>query len=368
MWFIYAVSSAILFGLTGFFMKISQMRRGSTPHLLLGLYAAGTLGFAVNSALEGSLRPALGDWRLWVAGAVIGAGSALGNIVFMKALDYGPASLSSPLMNLNILLVIVMSMVLYGEGLNAPELAGALLLVLSAALVAIRPKEPLSIRERVWFGLVALGSVLFFFRNGGLKVTAELGLSNTPILFYSYALSVVWFAAALLPRRRGAGQASATAERASAAIARVITPASSPVTAAGRGDAPATTTPPALTDGQPAEAGAGTDRAPAPPPAATFAARPSAPASAATARAGAQLSAARTGLRWGLLSGAFSYAGLQLYSVALQTGPATLAAPIFSTYGLVVVAGSVLVFKERLTRLQKLAILLLFTGLVLVKL
>ncbi|WP_187274040.1 hypothetical protein [Paenibacillus sp. N3.4] len=31
MWFIAAVGSAILFGLTGFFMKGSQMRKGSTP-------------------------------------------------------------------------------------------------------------------------------------------------------------------------------------------------------------------------------------------------------------------------------------------------------------------------------------------------
>ncbi|MCD1259751.1 EamA family transporter [Paenibacillus athensensis] len=336
MWFLYAVSSAILFGLTGFFMKISQMRRGSTPHLLLGLYAAGSLGFALNSALEGSLLAALLDWRLWAAGAVIGAGSALGNVVFIKALDYGPASLTSPLMNLNILLIIVMSMVVYGEGLSAPELAGALLLVLSAALVAIRPKEPLSIRERIWFGLVALGGVLFFFRNGGLKVTAELGLANTPILFYSYALSVVWFAAALLPWRSGT-RLTADSVNGQAAPA-VLTPV-----AAAAPAALSPTTPAAI---------------PAPP------RHAAAPVTAEATR----FNAARTGLRWGLLSGAFSYAGLQLYSVALQTGPATLVAPIFSTYGLVVVAGSVLVFKERLNRLQILALLLLFIGFILVKL
>ena len=36
-------------------MKVSQMRGGSTRVLLFGLYASGTLGFGVHSALEGTL-------------------------------------------------------------------------------------------------------------------------------------------------------------------------------------------------------------------------------------------------------------------------------------------------------------------------
>ena len=39
-------------------------------------------------------------------------------------------------------------------------------------------------------------------------------------------------------------------------------------------------------------------------------------------------SAASTGLKWGLIAGLFSYAGLQLYAVALQTGQASIAAPV----------------------------------------
>lgn len=53
MWFEGAVMSALLFGLTGFFMKISQMRKGSNSHLLLGLYISGSLGFLINALLIG---------------------------------------------------------------------------------------------------------------------------------------------------------------------------------------------------------------------------------------------------------------------------------------------------------------------------
>ncbi|MEW9700748.1 EamA family transporter [Paenibacillus sp. SI8] len=291
MWFIVAVGSAVLFGLTGFFMKVSQMRKGSTPHLLLGLYLTGTLGFAVNSLLESSFH--LGDWRLWLGGLIIGIGSGWGNLVFMKALDNGPASLTAPLMNLNIVLVILMSVWFYGETIQGIEVGGVVLLLASAVLVSIRLKEPLTIKEKKWFGLVALGGLLFFFRNGGLKVTAELGLANTPILCYSYLLSAIWFAFAA-----------------------------------------------AKTQQSPAQ-----------------------PDTIVTSDA-----ARRTGLLWGLLSGCFSYGGLQLYSAALQMGPGSIVAPIFSTYGLVVVVGSVLVYKEKLTILQGLALALLFAGLIFVKL
>ncbi|KQX45236.1 EamA family transporter [Paenibacillus sp. Root444D2] len=295
MWFIAAVGSAVLFGLTGFFMKVSQMRQGSTPHLLLGLYLTGTLGFAVNSLWEGSLF--LDDWRVWLAGIIIGVGSGWGNVVFMKALENGPASLTAPLMNLNILLVILMSVTIYNEHINSTEAGGIVLLIASAVLVSIKLKEPLTIKEKKWFALVALGGLLFFFRNGGLKVTAELALANTPILLISYLLSAIWFAIAA---------ANHTKKQQKPVQQGLI---------------------------------------------ATYDALPS-----------------RTGLLWGLLSGCFSYGGLQLYSVALQMGPGSIVAPIFSTYGLVVVIGSVLVYKERLTLFQTIALFLLFAGLVLVKL
>lgn len=285
MWFVLAILSALLFGLTGFFMKVSQMKKGSTPYLLLGLYITGTLGFLVQSLSSGNLD--VGNARLWFWGILIGVGSGWGNVVFMRALELGPASLTAPLMNINIVLVILLSTFYYHEPLSLVKALGALLLITSAVLVAIRVNEPLSIREKKWFALVILGGLLFFLRNGGLKITAELGLANSAILLYSYLLSAIWFGLAIKPSR-----ATTARERASH----------------------------------------------------------------------------RTGFIWGLISGFFSYGGLQLYSAALQLGPGNIVSPIFSTYGLVVVVGSVLVYKERLTPLKAVALVILFIGLLLVKL
>jgi drug/metabolite transporter (DMT)-like permease len=76
----------------------------------------------------------------------------------------------------------------------------------------------------------------------------------------------------------------------------------------------------------------------------------------------------RTGLIWGLVSGVFSYGGFQLYAAVLQSGPANIVSPIFSTNGLVVVIGSILFYQEKLTKLQIIALLMLFAGLLFVKL
>ncbi|GFN31654.1 DMT family transporter [Paenibacillus xylaniclasticus] len=290
MWLITAIGSAVLFGLAGWWMKVSQMKGGSSNGLLFGLYVSGTLGFGIHSAAEGTLA-SLADWRLLAAGFFIGAGSAWGNALFMKALEYGPASLTSPLTNMNIALVVGMSVVVYDEPVSAAEWIGIALLLLSVVFVSIRGKEPLTVTQRRWFVLVLAAIFLFAFRNGGLKVTEQLELASAPVLLVGYALSLLWF------------------QRLDALDRSRIVPASSPDPVA----------------------------------------------------------ASRRGFRWGLLAGVFSYAGLQLYAIALESGKASIAAPIFATNSLVVALGSIVLYQERLTKLQWAAFVLTLAGLAVIR-
>jgi uncharacterized membrane protein len=66
-------------------------------------------------------------------------------------------------------------------------------------------------------------------------------------------------------------------------------------------------------------------------------------------------------------AGFFSFAGMQLYAIALDLGPASIIAPIFSTNSLVVALLSILVFRERLSLMQSVSLILLFAGLVLIR-
>lgn len=296
MWFAAAIGSAILFGLAGWWMKVSQMQNGSSAYLLLGLYLSGTCGFGIHAAAEHSLLPSLGDPRVWLAGLLIGAGSALGNALFMKALEYGPASLTSPLTNMNIILVIGLGLLVYDEPLSGTELTGVLLLLIAVVLVSIRTKAQDARIQSQWYFYVGISIVLFAIRNGGLKVTDELGLESAPILFVAYSLSILWFAWAAwkvqLPVVKAEMHGSDNGRRSAAAI----------------------------------------------------------------------------GMRWGILAGLFSYGGLQLYAISLETGQASIAGPIFSANSLVVAIGAIALYRERLSAKQWIAFVMTIIGLILIRL
>jgi uncharacterized membrane protein len=283
MWFFTAILSALLFGLAGFIMKYGSAKKGSILHLLCGLYFSGSIGFLVVALLTGGLQVSL---YIVIAGLIVGIGSTLGNLYFMKALDYGPASLTSPLTNTNLILVVMMSIFMYGESLSYIEIFAVFIIILSVSLIPFDPNESLSIHNKAWYGLVGISIILFFFRNGGLKITEELGFSNTTVLFYGYLFGVVWTGLHLLKNKRDLK----------------VVPTSLSI---------------------------------------------------------------RIGWICGIITGVFSFAGMQLYAHALAIGPASIVSPIFATNSLVVALLSILWFKERLSKLQVVALIGTVIGIIL---
>lgn len=285
MWFFWALLSSVTFGMSGFLMKVSSARRGSVTHTLWSLYLIGTLGFAIWVAVTGQFRL---DLPILLGGLIVGLGSAAGNWLFMLALAKGPASLTSPLVNTNILLIIAFSVTWYGEHLSLNEWAGVILLVGAVFLIPIDPDEELSIRNRSWYTLVIAATLFFTFRNGGLKVTEEMDMAGETVLFYGYLFSWLWMSVEILRRSRSQQETR------------------DPI-------------------------------------------------------------GIRTGLLWGGIAGIFSFIGMQLYTLALIGGPASIVAPLFATNSLVVALLSIRFFRERLSPLQKTSLFLLFVGLALTR-
>lgn len=204
----------------------------------------------------------------------------------MKALDYGPASLTSPVTNGNILFIVGLSVLYYGEQLSLNEWIGTCLLILAMMLLPIDPNEQLRIRHHSWYFLVIAAMFLFFLRNGGLKITEEMNLPNVMILFVGYFFGFIWF--------------SLKAKH---------------------------------------------------------------PKHLSTTK-----SAKRIGLYWGIGSGLFSFAGMQMYALALEEGPASIVSPIFATNSLVVAILSIWIFRERLSIIQTLSLIIFVTGLISIRL
>ena len=278
MWILTALSAALFFGICTVFFKVNAARANSLNTFLCGLYLGGAAGFAIIARETG---PWPLDFSYMTAAMVVAIGSAGGNWLFSRALDVGPVSLTSPLINLNAVYVVLLSVVCYGESLGPTEAVCISLLFASICILPIDPDEKRTIQNRRWYGLVLLAGAVFALRNGGLKVTAELGLQNTVVLLYAYVGSFCWF-------------------------------------------------------------GVGAVR---------------------------QKKRQRTGpsLGLGLVAGLFSFGGLQAYAHALQQGPASIVAPIFATYSLVAGLLSILLLKERPSRLQWAALMLFVSALVTLK-
>lgn len=191
MWFIIAVIAALLFGVGGFLFKYSTMHTQNTiSFVMLGLYLTGTPLFLATALITDTLTFSL---KLFAAGLFVGAGSFLGNFCYVRAMRLGPVSLTGPLANSNIVLIILMSVLFYGEAVGVKDVVGVILLLVAVSAIAIDPNESLSIKSRWWYVLVAVSIVLFFMRNGGLKITQEADLENTPVLLYGYAIGIVYF-------------------------------------------------------------------------------------------------------------------------------------------------------------------------------
>jgi drug/metabolite transporter (DMT)-like permease len=188
MWLTAAFLSALVFGISGFLLKMGNHKKYHTPGMLFGLYSAGSLLFLSILLVKGhiTLSPLI---LLFVTS--LGIGSYYGNTFLVKAYDLGPACLTSPLISLNILFVILLSTLVYHETLTPWQLSGIGCMITAVALVGCNFKNTL-IKSRLWGVFVALAIVFIFMREGGLKIAHEMGLHNSNILFFGYL-----FAAAL---------------------------------------------------------------------------------------------------------------------------------------------------------------------------
>lgn len=194
-WFFATIAGAFVFGTGGFFMRLAALKAPRSNIItLFGLYIAGTLCFVLLAAIQGTITFAP---QVVIGGIIIGLGSVIGNYLWMAAFDKGPTSLSSAVINTNTILVIIMSVVIFGEQLRLQEIAGIILILVSLSFITYDPNETLRVKNNIWYVLMGAAIIMFFMRNGGLKITDEMGFNNTIVLAYGYAVGILWFAVGL---------------------------------------------------------------------------------------------------------------------------------------------------------------------------
>lgn len=303
MWLLTSILSAVFFAIASFIITLGTKRHYAISQMLFGLYISGALMFALyiylflySSSIYNFNYVFNSQILLW--GLIIGLGSALGNALFSYALKLGPVSLTAPLVNSNVILVIGMSVLYFGEIISLTQAIAISLLLFACFILPFDPDENKNVQNNQWY-LVIVGTIFFMFLlNGGLKITKELGLNNSLVLLYSYLFAIVFFIVSIkylaINNPNNPNNSSEYRMTTNAIIWQ------------------------------------------------------------------------RKALLIGLFAGLFSFMGLQCYAIALENGPASIVVPIFSSRNVVVAMLCLWYFKEALSKIQKVALGTLLSGLVLV--
>jgi drug/metabolite transporter (DMT)-like permease len=106
----------------------------------------------------------------------------------VKAYHSGPATLTSPLMSINILLVVFMSTMIFHEHITSLQFMGITCIFIAVALLSANSNSDL-IKNRMWILFVILAILFIFMREGSLKIAHETGVNNLHVLFYGYLLA-----------------------------------------------------------------------------------------------------------------------------------------------------------------------------------
>ena len=118
--------------------------------------------------------------------AIVGLGAAGGNFALSQGMRYGPAGLTSAFAKANIIIVILLSSVYYGETITWIEGLGILFFFLAMIVVNLKVNKLNKPTNRTWVLIMMACIILLAFRNGGLKVVNELGLSGVLVAAVAY--------------------------------------------------------------------------------------------------------------------------------------------------------------------------------------
>jgi uncharacterized membrane protein len=189
-----ALMGALMFGVGAMFYKWNAHIQGNDNYFFVALYSTGALCFFIIGYNEIHL---FGGIEYYISAALIALGVAGGNYYFAKGLRLGPAGLTSAFAKANIVIVILISAFYYGEWLTQNELLGIISFLLAMLMVNLKIGKSEKSTSRKWFLTMLACMVLIAFRNGGLKVINEIGLSSALVMALAYLFCVLIFGASI---------------------------------------------------------------------------------------------------------------------------------------------------------------------------
>ncbi len=202
-----AIIGAFMFGIGGTLFKWNAQNQADDNYFFVSLYAVGAACFFIYGFDE--IR-AISGFPLLIMAAIVGLGSAGGNYTFSQGMRLGPAGLTSAFAKANIIIVILLSAVYYGEAITWLETLGIMFFFAAMIAVNIKMKGSAKSTTGMWFIIMIICIILLAFRNGGLKVVNEMELSGILVVALAYTYCAAYFLFAIIKNRNKSWTANAT--------------------------------------------------------------------------------------------------------------------------------------------------------------
>ncbi|MCC3861692.1 EamA family transporter [Pseudemcibacter aquimaris] len=198
LYIIQAVLGALMFGFGGVFFKWNAVNKADDNYFFVALYATGALCFFIDSI---DIINQISGMSFFIMAAIVGLGSAGGNFTFAQGMRFGPAGLTSAFAKANIVIVILLSALYYGENITIREGIGILFFFAAMMTVNLKFGGNEKAANSKWFLIMTVCIILLAFRNGGLKVVNEMDLPGELVVAMAYTYCAFLFIGLIFKNR-----------------------------------------------------------------------------------------------------------------------------------------------------------------------
>jgi uncharacterized membrane protein len=193
-----ALIATMLRGCSVFILKIGVTKSVSRTALFSVYYAAGSIICGWWTWYKGLLYF---DLKTILVGVILGFSTLAATECMLLALKRGPGGVTSSLINANAIFTILLAVCFFGEQPAIFALLGVLLIIFGVILLPIDFNQKLRITNKKWYYYVLLGTILFFPRNGGLKLIVHYGMCKEMVLFLANVVAFIYFGTVLVLKK-----------------------------------------------------------------------------------------------------------------------------------------------------------------------
>ena len=136
-WLIFALLAFFFYGMVNVLFKIGAEKKTDAVIVAFVLYLVAGIIALVYYFLSQRMVAGYIVTNSLIIGAAIGVFSLLGTIAVQKAFQFGKGSLVGPIMGVNILMVVLVSLLYYHEKVTVLQGAGIVLAFVSIVLMTI---------------------------------------------------------------------------------------------------------------------------------------------------------------------------------------------------------------------------------------